>query len=258
MLAYHWPAVRTMAWGAVAAFVVVHLGLALVALAFIRGAVRGYFSRSTAQGEIIQQASFYDALVNLLTFGRARVFYEGVLDLARLSPGQRVLDVGCGTGSLALAAKRRVGAEGAVQGVDASPEMVARARHKAARAGLEVTFDAAPAQALPCSDGAFDVVLSTLMIHHLPDDARRQAVAEMQRVLKPGGRLLVVDLTHGHGLWAALSPVSLFHGHDDLYAARDAEALIKEAAFSEVVTGHLKPSVMGYVLGRKEEQHAQA
>src|SRR5437016_3532977 len=81
-------------------------------------------------GSVIHWARRYDALVWLLTFGRERGFRERTLDLAMLRPGDAVLDVGCGTGLLAIVAKRRVGAQGAVHGIDASPEMIARARAK--------------------------------------------------------------------------------------------------------------------------------
>lgn len=263
----YWPAARTAVWVIIAASVATHVGLALVALLGVRllwrvhsgrhrSTVLGSISRSTALGDVIHRASFYDVLQTALTFGRARVYREAALDLARVSPGERVLDVGCGTGSLALAAKRRVGAGGTVHGVDAGAEMVARAKQKAASEGLEVTFDVAPAQALPFPDGAFDLVLCTLMMRHLPDDGRKQAVAEMRRVLRPGGRLLVVDLAHEKGLLSALTPISLIHGHDDMRAADEAEALMRVAGFNDIVTGKVGLRVVGYALGRKVEHHA--
>jgi ubiquinone/menaquinone biosynthesis C-methylase UbiE len=102
-----------------------------------------------------------------------------------------VLDVGCGTGTLAILAKKR--GAGTVAAVDASPEMIARAKKKAARAGVEVDFQLAPAQALPFPDARFDLALSTLMLHHLGREARDGALREVRRVLKTGGRVLVVD-----------------------------------------------------------------
>jgi SAM-dependent methyltransferase len=104
-----------------------------------------------------------------------------------------VLDVGCGTGSLAVVAKRRVGATGTVIGVDASPEMIALATRKAARASARVLFQLAAAERLPFPDATFDVVLATLMLHHLPPPLRRECAREALRVLKPGGRMLAVD-----------------------------------------------------------------
>jgi ubiquinone/menaquinone biosynthesis C-methylase UbiE len=144
-------------------------------------------------GLVIHAAARYDFLVWLFTLGREWALRETVLSFANLKAGEAVLDVGCGTGSLAIAAKRHVGATGTVHGIDASPEMLARAGKKAAKTGLEVSFRNGAAQALPFADGQFDAVLSTLMLHHLPRTARQQCVGEMRRVLKPGGRALVVD-----------------------------------------------------------------
>lgn len=92
------------------------------------------------KGQVMRSsARFYDLMVWLLTLGRERPFRERLVELARLQPGESVLDVGCGTGTLAIAAKRRVGPTGIVQGIDASPEMIARATRKANKAGVEVT-----------------------------------------------------------------------------------------------------------------------
>ena len=144
-------------------------------------------------GALIHAALGYDLLVGLLTFGRERAFREKLVDLATLASGERVLDVGCGTGSLAIAAKRRVGVTGIVSGIDASPTMIARAKHKARKARLEIDLRTAIIEALPFPDAAFDIVLSTMMLHHLPRKARADGAREMQRVLKPGGRVLAVD-----------------------------------------------------------------
>jgi ubiquinone/menaquinone biosynthesis C-methylase UbiE len=90
-------------------------------------------------------------------------------------------------------AKSWVGPSGSVRGIDASPEMIARARSKAARATADVQFEVAAAQSLPFSDSNFDLVLSTLVLHHLGRNARRQLASEIRRILKPGGRALIVD-----------------------------------------------------------------
>ena len=141
----------------------------------------------------------YDLLVRVLTLGRERRFRERIVELARLEPGESALDVGCGTGALALSAKARVGPTGRVGGIDPSPEMVARARAKAAKARVEVGFETATIEALPFDDASFDVVLSSLMLHHVTEEGRRQGIGEIARVLRPGGRCLAVDLGGGHG-----------------------------------------------------------
>ena len=141
---------------------------------------------------VVRWAARYDLLITLITLGRESALRERLLDLARLAAGESVLDVGCGTGTLAIAAKRRVGG-GVVRGIDASAEMIARAEKKARRAKADVTFETAFVESLPFPDAQFDVVLSTVMLHHLRRAVREQSVGEMHRVLKPGGRLLVVD-----------------------------------------------------------------
>ncbi len=110
-----------------------------------------------------------------------------------MQPGESVLDVGCGTGTLAIAAARRVGLSGSVVGIDASPQMVVRARWKAATAGLKPAFQVAVVERLPFADNRFDLVLSTMMLHHLPRATRQECAGEISRVLKTGGRVLGVD-----------------------------------------------------------------
>ena len=173
-----------------------------------------------APGLLLHSAGFYDLTVWLLSLGRGRGIHERFLELADLKPGETVLDVGCGTGSLALVAKGAVGPEGAVFGVDASPEMLARAIKKARRAGLEVIFSRAPAQQLPYHDAEFDAVFSTLMLHHLPRGSRGECAAEIARVLKPGGRVRAVDFQapagrrglHRHGGLSLDEMIALFRG----------------------------------------------
>jgi ubiquinone/menaquinone biosynthesis C-methylase UbiE len=162
-------------------------------------------------GIVLHSPASYDLLLWILTLGRERSLREKALRLANLLPGEVVLDVGCGTGTLAIAARRQVGQAGSVCGVDASPEMITRAKKKAAKAGLKVDFRNAFVEALPFPDAHFDVVLSSMMLHHLPGKVRRQCAAEIRRVLKPGGRVLAVDFgtspSQGKGI------VAHFHRH---------------------------------------------
>lgn len=144
-------------------------------------------------GILLRSAAMYDTLAWLLTYGRECAFREKMLSFAGLQSGEAVLDVGCGTGTVALLAKKQVGPKGRVDGVDASPDMVARATAKAQGMGMEVRFSNAPAQDLPYTDSEFDVVLSTLMFHHLPKAGRAAFNREAFRVLRQGGRWLIVD-----------------------------------------------------------------
>jgi ubiquinone/menaquinone biosynthesis C-methylase UbiE len=196
-------------------------------------------------GSVLHSAACYDLLVWLVTLGRERVFREKVVRLARLKPGESVLDVGCGTGSLAIAAKRWVGPTGTVYGIDASPEMIARAGKKATRAGVEVVFKDAVAEALPFPDAHFDAVLTTLMLHHLPRKARQQCACEIRRVLKPGGRVLAVDFggsaRERRGLFAHFHR----HGHVNL---PDMRALLSEAGLNIVESGAVGMRDLQFVL----------
>ena len=113
--------------------------------------------------------------------------------LGALLPGEQVVDVGCGAGFDSLIAARMVGAEGCVVGVDMTPAMLAKAREGAAEAGsANVTFREGYAEALPVPDGWADVVISNGVLNLVPDKAA--ALAEMARVLKPGGRAQIADI----------------------------------------------------------------
>jgi ubiquinone/menaquinone biosynthesis C-methylase UbiE len=199
------------------------------------------------KGRVLHSAAGYDLLAWLLLLGKEGTFRERLVLLAALEPGESVLDIGCGTGSLAMAAKRRVGPSGTVQGIDASPEMIARARRKARKAGLDVTFTTGVVEALPFPDGHFDAVLSTLMLHHLPREPRQQCAREMRRVLKPGGRVLAVDFGGATGDRKSLLEHFHRHGRVDVH---DIVTLLSEAGLEIVESGAVGIRDMNFVLAR--------
>jgi ubiquinone/menaquinone biosynthesis C-methylase UbiE len=173
--------------------------------------------KPSTTGLVLHKAAGYDLLLWLVTLGRERAFRERMLRHAHLQAGEAVLDVGCGTGTLALLAKEQVGPTGEVCGVDASPEMIARAGKKARRAGVDVSFKNAFAQSLPFPDARFNVVLTTVMLHHLPKKARVELAGEIRRVLKPGGRLLAIDFSgSGKDRHGFLDHIHRGHGHVEL------------------------------------------
>jgi len=132
----------------------------------------------------------YDPLIAATT--REATCKGRLAHLAAAAEGEHVLDVGCGTATLALEIKRREpGAH--LTGIDADQAMLTRGRAKAARAGLAIDLRQALADHLPFEAGTFDVVLSSLFFHHLTRDAKGQVARELARVLRPGGRLAIAD-----------------------------------------------------------------
>jgi ubiquinone/menaquinone biosynthesis C-methylase UbiE len=152
---------------------------------------------------------FYDLLTALLGAGKV---HRTLIDQAELAAGQRVLEIGCGTGNLSVRAKRaQPGIE--LVGSDPDPRALARAQRKARRL-TGIRFERAYAQRLPYPDASFDRVLSALMLHHLDQETKTAAAAEIARVLRPGGRLHLVDFTgQGHGIHGALSRRVVKSGH---------------------------------------------
>ena len=183
-------------------------------------------------GLVIDWAARYDLLAWIFTGGRERQFRERMIDLAHLQPGEAVLDIGCGTGTLALLAAERVGGMGSVQAIDASPSMIVRARRKAATRPVQPRFEVAVVEKLPFPDRHFDVVLSTLMLHHLPRPTRQQCFGEVLRVLKPSGRLLAVDFgrPQHRGLLSHLHR----HGH---VAFEDVAKMLEAAGMVVIASG---------------------
>ena len=135
----------------------------------------------------------YDPLTSLLGGDRAR---RHLIEQANISSGQRILDIGCGTGTLAVQLKKER-ADVEVVGLDPDPKALRRARAKTTRAGVSVQFDQGFADALPYESSSFHRVLSSLMFHHLEDETREKTLREVLRVLKPGGSFHLFDFTGG-------------------------------------------------------------
>jgi ubiquinone/menaquinone biosynthesis C-methylase UbiE len=168
--------------------------------------------------------------------GKGRELRQRTATLANLRPGEAVLDVGCGTGTLAIEAQQRVGATGRVVGVDPGAQQIARARAKAARRNVPIEFQIGVIEQLAFPDQTFDVVLSTLMMHHLPASLKRQGLAEIARVLKPGGRLVIADFKRKQ---ERAGQAARFHaGGSGLH---ELAALVSDAGFAQVEMEEMQP-----------------
>ncbi|MFQ5512990.1 MAG: class I SAM-dependent methyltransferase [Myxococcota bacterium] len=132
----------------------------------------------------------YDPVLRWTT--RERRFKSELLDQAAVASGHRVLDLGCGTGTLAIWLKRNQPLA-RVSGLDVDSDILARARRKASESGLAVPFVRGLSHELPYADRSFDRVLSTLFFHHLPRADKLRTLVEIHRVLRPGGELHLVD-----------------------------------------------------------------
>lgn len=208
-------------------------------------------SPAQTEGRLIRWASFYDTTVNFLTLGQVRRLRRMTVDLSLLNPGDRILDVGCGTGGVTIPAKLRVGAGGEAAGIDPAPEMIAVAGRKAGRMGLEIDFRVGVIESLPYTDASFDVVTSSLMMHHLPPALQSRGLAEIYRVLKPGGRLLIADLMKpGGSFWKQfLASLTLHHGLK--FGLEDLDKMLASAGFSTVTQLPDRFLTIGFVRAEK-------
>jgi ubiquinone/menaquinone biosynthesis C-methylase UbiE len=167
--------------------------------------------------------------------GQRRRVYDGLVRLGGVRPGDRVLDVGSGTGYLSGRAALAAGPAGSVEGIDPSPPVVAYANE---HAPPNATFRSAGAERLPYDDASFDAVVSCLAVHHIPPEDRGPAFAEMYRVLKPGGRLLVADFRPPAGRLSRIA-IGVFSGHAAEHVGLLDLAL--DAGFHIVETGSRRP-----------------
>jgi ubiquinone/menaquinone biosynthesis C-methylase UbiE len=198
------------------------------------------------EGSLIRWAPYYDLFTNVMTLGQASLLRKMTIEQARITAGDIVLDVGCGTGEITLRAKLEV-KDGMVYGIDPAPEMIAVARKKAARKKLDIDFRVGMIESLAFPDSSIDVVTSSLMMHHLPEDLKVHGLGEVYRVLKPGGRLLIADFMRPTG--AFINHIFIaFTRHRGLQTGiEDLEILLKAAGFTQITHPDEKVLILGFI-----------
>jgi demethylmenaquinone methyltransferase/2-methoxy-6-polyprenyl-1,4-benzoquinol methylase len=206
--------------------------------------VRGMFDRI---------ASVYDLMNSAMTAGLHHQWRQRAVDRANVGPGADALDVCCGTGDLALELRRRIGPDGRVVGSDFSEPMLELARRKSGEEGLPVEFGWADALELPYGDGSFDAVTVGFGARNLADLGL--GLSEMARVLRPGGRLVILEITRPqreplssfYSLWfdRVVPVIGTLAGDSDAYSylpdsvrtfpePERLAAMIDEAGFGEI------------------------
>jgi ubiquinone/menaquinone biosynthesis C-methylase UbiE len=186
----------------------------------------------------------YDPIVKLLGGDKARMV---LLDHAALRPGYRVLDIGCGTGTLATLIKR-FHPDVDVVGIDPDPKALARARRKAANAAVSIQFDQGFGDDLPYADASFDRVFSSFMFHHLPPDEKGKTLRAVRRVLKPGGGFHMLDFegpdSGSHGVLA-----HLLHSSKRLRENSESTvlSLMRQSGFADPQKIHRQAMLFGHI-----------
>ena len=178
---------------------------------------------------------WYDFIIKATI--RESTFKSRLVDQVSAQPGQDILDLGCGTGTLTLLLKTRY-SEAKVAGIDADPQILEIARAKSAAAGVAIAFHQGMSFALPFADQSFDRVVSSLMFHHLTRQNKQKTLAEIHRVLRPAGQLHIADFARPQNplMRFAFLWVQVFDGFP---STRDSVAgrlpdMIRDAGYSKV------------------------
>lgn len=146
------------------------------------------------KNQMEKMVNTYDKYMKMITFGKDDKLRKTTIDLAQIKQGDNVLEIGCATGSLTLAAKQKAGKNSLVAAIDIIPGMIEVSKIKSKNANLDINFQLGSIDNIPFPDSHFDVVMCSFMIFHMSDNVRNKGIEEISRVLKPGGRLLVLDV----------------------------------------------------------------
>lgn len=190
----------------------------------------------------------YDIGCSLMGFGKR--FRSAIVKSLGIAGKEKVLDAGCGTGALLMALKGRY-PDVVAEGLDPDEKALEIAKRKSGRKGLDIKWHLGFMEKMPFEDGYFDVVVSTLALHHVNPEKKLQALMECRRVLRPSGRMVLVDVSPDDtGLFSRViyKVLSMF---EHLMKVDQVMAMMKEAGFSEVKEIGNYPSGIKFIEGRK-------
>ena len=199
------------------------------------------------KSQMEQMVNSYDSYMKKITLGRENALREMTVNLAQVKPGDSVLEIGCGTGTLTLAAKRQAGPQGKAFGIDIIPGMIELSQKKATQAKLDVAFQLGSIEGIPFPAEQFDVVICSFMIFHMSEKVREKGISEIYRVLKPQGKLMILDLAlPAHPVSRAIAKTFLgFMLNHDL---KELIPLMEAAGFTEIEMAQAKFRVLGLSL----------
>jgi ubiquinone/menaquinone biosynthesis C-methylase UbiE len=207
---------------------------------------------STASSKVqgIRFPRLYDLAIAILTRGRSAEYRDAILKIANIKETDSVLDVGCGTGDQALAICRQTGFRGRVVGVDVSPQMVERARKKLNGSYSNVDVKLSCANHLPCANEEFEVALLVTVLHMLPVSDQPACLAEVSRVLKPGGRVILIDYA---GDVDARKHISSKHGRHGAFDLAKFSEYLPQCQLDKVEENRLGWLDLSFVVAKKCE-----
>jgi ubiquinone/menaquinone biosynthesis C-methylase UbiE len=207
------------------------------------------------KNQMERMVNSYDKYMKRITLGREDALRSMTVDVAQVKQGDCVLEIGCATGSLSLAAKRKAGQDGSVFGIDIIPGMIEVSRKKAEEAKLDVTFQLGNIEDIPFPAEYFDVVMCSFMIFHMSEKVRSKGIEEIFRVLKRGGTLLVLDLA------LPANPVSgrivkILFGFMLKHNLNELKPIMESSGFSQIEISQAKfrvfgLSILSFVRGKK-------
>ena len=196
------------------------------------------------KNQLERMVDSYDSYMQKVTFGRDELLRERTIQKSGIKEGDTILEVGSGTGTLSLAAKRKAGKSGSVYGIYIIPGMIEVSKQKAKNAGENINFALGSIAEIPHEDNKFDVVLCSFMIFHMSEQTRQKGISEIYRVLKPSGRLFVVDsgLPKG-GFQRAIAKLIL--GYMINHDVDELEPLFTQSRIINVESGKIDFNVYG-------------